>query len=422
MTGVAQLVDGKITDPSEHLAATLTDPNTGAVLHDQLGSSFDDIETAIAAAERIHTSSQWSDLPGAQKANAIRRLQAELAARADGLAAADSLDTGVSPFITGALIGARIGLLEVVCSQIESEFAHTEHTTSIGPVDQWRLPWGPAAIFIPWNAPASTAIMKTGDALAAGCPVIIKPSEWAPHFSASFAEAVEAAGLPEGLVQIVHGDRTVGERIVNDRRIAAVSYTGGVAGGTAVAEACARQLKPVDLELSGNNPVVALPTADPSLVAAQVAMGMLFLNGQICIGPRRLVVPASQVDAYVAALAGALETVKIGPSDDPTTTLGPLCHAGHVSRIEAQIAELESLGCVVRRFGRRPDGAGHFLQPAVVLADKGAQLREEIFGPVVLVRTYDDVDEAVRIANDHPYGLSAYIFAADRDEARNGIL
>jgi phenylacetaldehyde dehydrogenase len=247
---------------------------------------------------------------------------------------------------------------------------------------------------------------------------VVKPSEWAPHSSGPLAEAVAAADLPVGLVQVVHGDRAVGERLVADDRVAAVSYTGGVVGGTAVAEACARRLKPVDLELSGNNPVVALPDADVDAVVGELVFGLQLLNGQICVGPRRLVVPTDQLDTYLERLATALGGVTIGPSTDAATTLGPLAHAGHLEQVHRQVEAFAALGCEVRRYGTLPEGGGHFLQPTVVLADNGAELRDEVFGPVLLVRTYDDLDDAVRIANDHAYGLAAYVFGADRDQAR----
>jgi acyl-CoA reductase-like NAD-dependent aldehyde dehydrogenase len=143
------------------------------------------------------------------------------------------------------------------------------------------------------------------------------------------------------------------------------------------------------------------------------------LNGQWCAGPRRLVVPHEQVDDYLAELAAALEAVRIGATTDPATQLGPLAHEQHRRRIEGQIAEYADLGCEVRRYGNLPTSPGHFASPAVIVADDAAQLKEEVFGPVLLVRTYRDLDDAVAIANDHPYGLSGYVFGDDRDTARS---
>ncbi|HET7571247.1 MAG TPA: aldehyde dehydrogenase family protein [Gaiellaceae bacterium] len=414
---IRELVGDEIRLPAGELPAPLSDSDTGEVLHPQLASSAESVEQALATAEAVHRDGVWADLPVAERAAALRKLQAEVAARAPELGRLDSLDNGVPQSTTVTFIGAVSALLEVGAAQLEAGFGHDEQQTASGPADQWRLPWGPAAIFMPWNAPAHTAIVKSADALTAGCPVVLKPSEWAPHFSGVFAEAVRAS-LPPGVVQILHGGREVGAALVADPRVAAVSYTGGVAGGTAVAETCARQLKPVDLELSGNNPVVVLPGEEPAAVAANVLTALLMLNGQYCVGPRRLIVPEDEVDGYVAAFGEALDAVAIGPTDDPSTQLGPLAHEAHRERLEAQLAEFASRGCEVRRFGTLPDSGGHFLAPALVVGDGAAEIREEVFGPVLQVRGYDDLDEAVAIANDHPYGLCGYVFGSDRDAAR----
>jgi len=415
---IRELVGDTSAVPSEELAAPLSDSDTGEVLHSQLASSAESVERALETAWAVHRDAVWADLPVAERAAALRTLQGEIAARAAELGRLDSLDNGVPQATTSMFIGAVSVLLEMGATQLEGGFGHDEQETAAGAADQWRLPWGPAAIFLPWNAPAHIATVKTADALTAGCPVIIKPSEWAPHFSGLFAEAV-LASLPPGVVQILHGDREVGAQVISDPRIAAVSYTGGVAGGTAVAEVCARQLKPVDLELSGNNPVVVLPGEDPAGVAANVVTALLTLNGQYCVGPRRVIVPEDEVDGYVAAFGEALDAVKIGATDEPGTQLGPLSNETHRRRIEAQLEEFAARGCEVRRYGQLPESSGHFLAPALVLGDNAADLREEVFGPVLQVRTYSDLDDAIETANDHPYGLCGYVFASDRDAARS---
>ncbi|MFI9837489.1 aldehyde dehydrogenase family protein [Nonomuraea sp. NPDC051941] len=414
---IRELVGATAAVPAESLEPLLTDPDTGETLHPQRASAPESVEKAIATAWAAHVDGLWSGLARRERAVALRNLQQELASRSDELGRADSLDSGVPRTTTTALIHAVTEVLGLGATQIEENFEHTEQSSSAGACDQWRLPWGPAAVFVPWNAPAHLAIVKTAYALVAGCPVIVKPSEWAPHSSGVFAEAVQAA-LPAGVVQVVHGDRAVGEALVGDDRITAVSYTGGVRGGTAVAETCGRLLKPVDLELSGNNPVVVLPDADPEAVAEQVVTAALTLNGQYCVAPRRIIVPRARVDDYLAALGAALDAVRIGVTTDPETKLGPLSHEPHRRRIDEQLAEFSARGCDVRRYGKLPESSGHFSAPAVVLADDAPDLREEVFGPVLLVRTYRDLDEAVAVANDHPYGLAGYVFGADRDAAR----
>ncbi|SEE74193.1 aldehyde dehydrogenase family protein [Jiangella alba] len=414
---IRELVGTTAAVPADTLDPVLTDADTGRELHPQLASSAASVDAALATAWAAHTDGTWFGLPRAERAAALRALRLELQARVPDIARADAQDTGVPQTTITAFGSAVAMLLDVAAAQIEEGFGHVEQATSAGVSDQWRLPWGPAAVFLPWNAPAHLAMVKTADALTAGCPVIIKPSEWAPHFTGIFAEAVQAT-LPAGVVQIVHGGSAVGAALVGDERVAAVSYTGGVAGGTAVAQACAAQLKPVDLELSGNNPAVVLAGEDPAAVAEHVVTAMLTLNSQYCVAPRRLIVPEAEAQDYLAAFATALDAVTIGATADPATQLGPLAHEPHRRRVEEQLAQFAARGCEVRRYGKLPESGGHFAAPAVVVADGAPDLREEIFGPALLVRTYRDLDEAVTIANDHSYGLAGYVFGGDRDAAR----
>lgn len=412
-----ELVGGSASRPAEERGPALTDPDTGLELHGQLASSADCAERVLATAHAVHVDEVWTRLSRAERGTALRALGDALSVRVDELAHADSLDTGVPLATTRALLGAVCGAMAAAADQVEAGFGHAEHASASGTCDQWRLPWGPALVLLPWNAPTAMAVTRTADALVAGCPVVLKPSEWSPHSTGPFSEAVSAA-LPAGVVQVVHGDRAVSAALVDDRRTAAVSFTGGVAGGRAVAETCGRLLKPVDLELSGNNPVVVLPDADPAAVVANVLPALLFLNGQYCAGPRRLVVPRDRASSFVDALGDSLDGLSVGPTTDPTAALGPLASAQHLAHVRRQLDEFARRGCDVRHHGRVPEGDGHYLPPTVVLADAAPDLVDEVFGPVLVVRTYDDVDEAVGIANDQPYGLTAYVVGDDRDRAR----
>jgi phenylacetaldehyde dehydrogenase len=270
---------------------------------------------------------------------------------------------------------------------------------------------------VPWNAPAPTALFKTAAALAAGCPVVLKPSEWAPHFAAPVAEAALASGLPTAMLQIVQGGPALGQALASDARVQALSYTGGVAGGRAVAAACAPRLIPLDLELSGNNPVVILPDAELDQAAAQLVGGMLLLNGQWCAGPRRAVVPEALAGPLVDAVLARLEAAVIGPTTGAGTQLGPLAHSDHLERLQQQLAECSASGHTVRSVGTTPTGTGHFLAPVVITGDKTRELRDELFGPVLVVQPYTDIEEAVEIANDHSFGLSGYVFGRDLTQA-----
>jgi phenylacetaldehyde dehydrogenase len=415
---IRELVGGTAALPAEELPGVLTDSDTGEELGPQRASSAASVEKALATAAAVHENGSWSELPREERAAALRQLGKEISSRVEELAALDSRDTGVPLSTTTMFLGAVSALFEPAALQVEAGFEHEEkQSAAVGGCDQWRLPWGPAAVFLPWNAPAHMAIVRTADALTAGSPIILKPSEWAPHSSGPLAEAFQAA-LPEGVVQILHGGPAVGASIVGDDRIAAVSYPGGVNGGKAVAQACAAALKPVDLELSGNNPVVVLPGEDPMAVAGQVVVAATMLNGQYCVGARRLIVPEDEVEAYAAAVGAVFDALPIGPAMDAATALGPLAHEPHRARLEEQLDEFAAAGCDVRRHGTLPASNGHFFAPAVVVGQQATTYKEEVFGPVLQVLGYRDREDAVRIANDHAYGLCAYVFGSDRDEAR----
>ena len=199
--------------------------------------------------------------------------------------------------------------------------------------------------------------------------------------------------------------------------------SGGVEGGRAVAEACARQLKPANLELSGNNPVVVLPDADPATVVDEVVGGMLFLNGQYCVGPRRLVVPEDQAADYVRRFSTTLETVTIAATTDPASQLGPLSNRPHLERVEAQVAAFADRGCEVRRHGQLPDGRGHFMQPTVIegVSHDAEISRAELFGPITCLYRVRHFEEAVQLANSSPYGLTASLHTRSLDRAMTWV-
>jgi phenylacetaldehyde dehydrogenase len=414
---IKELIDGDLATPAEQLSDWLTDPDTGVPLHRQQQTSDERLDLALAAAETTHRDDSWMGRPASERAALLLAFGAELAARVEDLASADSTDSGVPLSTTRLLAAAGADALRSAAGLVASEHERTPLEGLAGPAVQWRLPWGPAAIIVPWNAPSPTALFKTAAALAAGCPVVLKPSEWAPHFAAPLAEAARASGFPAAMLQVVHGGAAVGQALAGDPRVQALSFTGGVAGGRAVAAACAPRLIPLDLELSGNNPVVILPDVDIAQTAAHIVGGMLLLNGQWCAGPRRVVVPESLADALTDAVLTLLEAVVIGPMTDVGTQLGPLAHAGHLQHLQQRLADCSTAGHTVRQVGTPPPGGGHFLAPTVVTGDKTRELRDEMFGPVLVFQRYTDLDEAVEIANDHSFGLSGYVFGADVDAA-----
>ena len=262
---------------------------------------------------------------------------------------------------------------------------------------------------------------KTASALAAGCPVILKPSEWAPAGCQILAEVISDAvadlGLPPAVFQLVHGAAAVGSQLVSDSRIRAVSFTGGTEGGRAVAAAAAPHFTALQLELGGHNPVIVRPDADIDLAAAAIAEGMTKLNGQWCEAPGKVIVPRSQHDQFVDALLDRLGGLRVGHCLEDGTAVGPLSHASHRAHLQRRVDELVAKGGKSLSASRMPDLGGWFFAPAVIVGLPAEDSPHELFGPAVSVHSVDSSEEAVRAANGPETGLTAFVFGSDLDAA-----
>jgi len=267
-------------------------------------------------------------------------------------------------------------------------------------------------------------VAKVAPALAAGNAVILKPSEETPASAAIFAEVLEAAGVPAGLFNLVQGDGpTVGQALAEHPDVEMVSFTGSRRAGIMVAKAAAGTIKRVHQELGGKSANVLLPDADFATVVPKSVLGCMMNAGQVCAAPTRLIVPRDRFEEVAALAVAAAERVVVGPPDDPATTFGPLSNQAQFDRvtrtIEIAIAEGQPL---LTGGAARPDGLaeGLYLRPTIfgpVARDAGIA-QQEIFGPVLCIQTYADIDEAVAIANATPFGLAAYVQSADPVAAR----
>ncbi|MET7425138.1 aldehyde dehydrogenase [Dactylosporangium sp. NPDC005555] len=405
------LVGGGWKPATRTLPGTLEDPATGAVLGPRLGSSRDDVEAALAAADRAAT--PWASVPPPERADLLDACADALEARVADIVAVESASTGV-PIRQATPLGFIVtGSFRLAAAQLREGWLTRTATRDDGrAVTVELLPWGPALCLVPWNAPAPMTAHKAANALAAGCPTIVKPSEYAPAGTQLLVETI-AELLPAGALQLLHGGAEVGAALVGDPRVRAVSFTGGVPGGRAVAGLCAAGLKPAQLELGGNNPLVVLPDADVD-AAARAAVDLLTtLNGQWCRALGRLIAPHDMVPALLAAIGERLSALRAGDPADPATELGPLIHSGHRALVAARMLDL---GGKAHTFTDVP-GGGNFFAPALVTGAAEEPARHEIFGPVATVHGYGTVDEAVALANDTAYGLEGYVFGTDEDAA-----
>jgi acyl-CoA reductase-like NAD-dependent aldehyde dehydrogenase len=405
------LVAGEWADCTREIGLHLEDPATGEVVGAARASSPERVEAAIAAADALGA---WES---GDRADVLEAVAAAVAEAAGEIVALEARATGVPIRQTTPLGMILAGAFALAAGQLRSGLLTGTATREDGrEVLVERLPWGPAACLVPWNAPAPMAAHKVANALAAGCPAILKPSEYAPFGTERLAVAIHraltGAGAPPALFQLLHGGAEVGAAIVSDPRIRAVSFTGGLAGGRAVAAACAHDIKPVQLELGGNNALLVMPDADEDAAARAAADLLTTLNGQWCRALGRLIVPAGREEALSAKVLERVAAMRTGDPSDQATDYGPLIHSGHRATV---IKARDGLGGTVHEAAVK--GPGNTLAPALVLGADPADTTEEIFGPVAAVHGYRDLDEAIRLANGTRYGLEGYVIGADEDEA-----
>ncbi|MGI9667725.1 MAG: aldehyde dehydrogenase family protein [Acidimicrobiia bacterium] len=406
-------VAGEWSEPALDLDAWIEDRNTGEPIQAQKASSPEAIERAIATAHHESVHGDWSNSTHDERADSLEAMAAAIQPRAEWSALLESATSGATIGTTGMLSFITHAAFQLAADMTRSGMLSA---TLEGPtgndVEIIKKGWGPALTLVPWNAPAPMAAHKVASALAAGCPVVIKPPERAPHGTAVIAEAAQSVGLAPGVVQLVHGGPRQGGVLVKDDRIRAVSFTGGVVGGRDIASACAVGLKPVQLELGGHSPVVILPDCDADVAAAAVTALMTTLNGQWCRALGRLIVPADREDEILRAIGEALSSVAIGDPLSADSMMGPIVHSDHLEMLKARIDGLVRLGGVAHRWTDTPD-AGNYLAPTLISGVAPESTGEEIFGPVGTVHTYRDLDEALRLANGTEYGLEAYVFGDD---------
>lgn len=413
------LIAGRRCVPGVVLGGALDDPNTGLPLASRLATRPEDVERALAAAHAVHVEGSWAAAGVEGRSVLLLRLADELTVRAESMALAESLNTGIVLGVTTAMTGGCADQVRALVDQLHAAGTVTDlpGRGRGGPVRLRRDPWGPAVALAPWNAPAPTAVGKSAAALAAGCPVILKPSEWAPGSSDLLAEALVAAEVPPGVFQLVHGDRRTGAQLAGDPRVRAVAMTGGVAGGREVAWSAAANFTRLQLELGGNNPVIVRSDADLAATAAALATGLTKLNGQWCEAPGRVFVPTVRHDALVEALLAELARLTIGSSLAPSTQLGPLSHWRHLARLGEQVDAAVARGAQALTPPVEVPDQGWFMAPTVIVGLDPREAVEEIFGPVVTVHPVASDDEAVAAANATPDGLAGYVFGRDIEAA-----
>ncbi|GII55867.1 aldehyde dehydrogenase [Planotetraspora thailandica] len=380
-----------------------------------------DVDRAVAAARTAFDEGPWPHLTPEERQEYVERFTALHTPRATEIAQLVTAENGTPIWFTASL---QEQLAEQTAAYLRAarELAWEDKVVSPGGAAAVvrREPVGVVAAVIPWNAPHQSALVKVIPALLAGCTVILKASPETALDALLLAEIFEQTGFPEGVVSVLPADRETSEYLISHPGVDKIAFTGSTAAGRRIASIAGEQLKRVSLELGGKSASIILEDADLAQVGPAIPFLAFVNNGESCAAHTRLLVPRSRYDEVVALAASAAEQVAVGDPADPANFVGPLVNKVQQQRVQSYIQSgLDEGARLVAGGLGAPDGLedGNYVRPTVFAdVDNSMRIaREEIFGPVLVLIPYEDENDAVRIANDSPYGLSGGVWTADPD-------
>jgi 5-carboxymethyl-2-hydroxymuconic-semialdehyde dehydrogenase len=415
-SGLAHLIDGKPCAASDGGTFVTHSPIDRSVIARVPQGTASDIDRAARAASGAFAA--WRDLPGAQRRRILHAVADAIEARADEIALLESWDTGqpLRFMSKAALRGAENfrffadraeAARDGQCLPADAQLNYTS-----------RTPIGAVGVITPWNTPFMLSTWKIAPALAAGCTVVHKPAEWSPVTAQLLAQLALRAGLPPGVLNLVHGvGEQAGKALTEHPAIRAIAFVGESATGSAIMRQGADTLKRVHFELGGKNPVIVFDDADLQRALDAVVFMIYSLNGERCTSSSRLLIQESIAESFLQRLSARVRALRVGHPLDPATEVGPLIHERHRDKVLSyfEVAKAEGARIAVGGTPLEGPGGGHYVAPTLLThATSGMRVaREEIFGPVLTALTFRDEDEAVAIANDVRYGLAGYLWTGE---------
>ena len=391
----------------------ILNPATGEVVERIEPATAEDADAVVARAKKAFPA--WRDVAPADRSRLLRRLADALEAERENLAQIESRDTGKPINDARGEMGMVADTFYYYAGMPERLLGDTIPVS--GGVDvTFREPLGVVGLIVPWNFPLTIASWKMAPALAAGNTVVLKPAELTPLTALEFERIAREAGMPEGVVNVLVGPGSVvGQRLVEHEDVAKVAFTGSTAVGRGIMAGASGTIKRVTLELGGKSANVVFADADLDRAAASAPMAVFGNAGQDCCARSRILVQRDVLDEFLDRMKPAVEALRVGDPLDEATEMGPLISADHRERVAAYVPE----DAPVAFRGGAPEGSGFWFPPTVLapVSNEDRAAREEIFGPVVAVIPFDDEDDAVRQANDTPYGLSGSIWTENGAKA-----
>ena len=414
-------IDGKTVMPTSDTYVAVVDPATELVVAEAPDSDAADVDAAVASARRTFEDSAWSRLRPADRERLLYRLSTLIEEHADELSALETLQSGKLQGIARMIdVGAGAEFVRYMAGWATKLEGQTlDNSIPFPPGARYftytrREALGVVAAVVPWNFPLAIALWKVAPALATGCTVVLKPAEETPLTALRLAELAIEAGFPAGVLNVVCGrGDPAGAALVRHPGIDKVSFTGSTAVGKAIGHAAVDNMSRFTLALGGKSPVIVLDDADPEQAAMGAAMGIFFNQGQVCTAGSRVYVQRRIFDQVVQAMARAAEGLKIGSGFDAGTQLGPVASKRHFDRVMGYIDGARSEGATLLTGGARALDGGWFVRPTVFIDTQASMriVREEVFGPVAVAMPFDEVEEAIALANDTPYGLAASVWS-----------
>ncbi|KAM0939006.1 putative betaine-aldehyde dehydrogenase [Dioscorea sansibarensis] len=418
-------IDGEWKEPLQRKRIPIINPATEASIGDIPAATAEDVEIAVDAARRALTrnrGSEWARASGAHRAKYLRAIAAKITERKSELAKLEAVDCG-KPLDEAAWdMDDVAGCFEYYADLAEALDGKQRAPISL-PMETFksyvlREPIGVVGLITPWNYPLLMATWKVAPCLAAGCTAILKPSELASVTCLELADICREVGLPPGVLNILTGfGPEAGSPLVSHPLVNKIAFTGSTETGRKVMTAAAQVIKPVSLELGGKSPIIVFEDVDIEKAVEWALFGCFWTNGQICSATSRLLVHEDIADQFIEKLVTWAKSIKVSDPLEEGCRLGPVVSAGQYEKVNKFISTAKSEGATILCGGGRPGhlGKGFFIEPTII-ADVNTSMqvwREEIFGPVLCVKTFKTEDEAIEIANDTHYGLAGAVLSKD---------
>lgn len=414
-------IGGRWIEASEGGRLDVENPATGEIVARVPAGTAADVDAAVAAARQAFDHGPWSRMTPSERGRLVWKLADLLETHADEFAEIDSIDNG-KPVTDARAVDVAFSceLLRYMAGWSTKIHGQTIALSSSAPFHAYTLrePVGVVGQIVPWNFPLMMAVWKVAPALAAGCTIVLKPSELTPLTALELADIADKAGLPAGVLNVVTGfGAAAGQPLADHPGVDKLAFTGSVPTGSRVMQAAARDIKRVSLELGGKSPFLVFADSDVEKAVEWIMFGIFWNQGQVCSATSRVLVERPLYDAVVARLVAESGRITIGNGREAGVLLGPLVSAGQYAKVTAAIERGVAEGARLAAGGKRPAHlpTGYFIEPAVFVdtPPESSVWREEIFGPVVCLAPFETEDEAIRSANDSPFGLAAAVMSDD---------